>query len=107
LVTDLVAHSVTENRQESSRDGIGNAKFLSVSFDATFSFRKKKLTKRNKRNFSFLFLRGMEKPQQGQVYHSPGQMKFGFINQCQVSKSPEIQAIAKNFTMANRAFSAI
>jgi len=69
----------------------------------------------------------MEKPRRGQVYNSPGQMNFGFVNQCQVmvicaqaglspqitierpacSESPEIQAIAKNFTAANRAFSAI
>jgi len=32
-------------------------------------------------------------------------MNFGFVNQCQVSESPEIQANAKTFTDANRAVS--
>jgi putative transposase len=50
-------------------------------------------------------LAGMEKPRRGCEYDSPGQMKFGFVNRlCQVSKSPEIQAIAKNFTDAKRAY---
>ena len=47
-------------------------------------------------------LEGMEKPRRGKDYHSAGQMKFGFANQCQVSGSPEIGAIAQAFTDANR-----
>ena len=50
-------------------------------------------------------LLGMEKPRRGYEYNSPGQMNFGFVNQCQVSESPERQAITQTFTDANRAFS--
>ena len=55
--------------------------------------------------FRYAQLAGREKPRLGRGYQRAGQLQFGFVHRCQVSRSPESKAMTHTFQQANRATS--